>query len=141
MFKVIFKLYNNGKVTNSIRNFTKAGFIPIYFRRDGKMEEYVTLYNSNDINEVKEAIVDVAYLFSREGKYGGYDFAKIYKIDDKYWGKIAGSSLGAFLGYQLAGIAGMLLGLIGGILLGELVDIELGETLVGLMAWPIQLTS
>ena len=141
MYKVIFKVYSNGKFTNSLRTFSKVGFIPVYFRRNNGIEEYVTLYNTNDVNEVKEAIVDVAYLLSKEGKGGGFDFAKIYRVDDHYLGKIAGGSLGALLGYQLAGIAGLLLGVLGGLFLGELVDIELGQVPVGILAWPVQLSS
>lgn len=141
MYKVVFNVISNGRLNYSINTLRKTGFIPIYFRRDNGKEEYVALYTSNDINEVKEAIVDFAYLLSKEGKSGSYDFAKIYKIDDKYLGKIAGGGLGALLGYQLAGIAGLILGVLGGLFLGELIDIELGQILVGVMGWPIQLAS
>ncbi|BAB67136.1 hypothetical protein [Sulfurisphaera tokodaii] len=141
MYKVIFKVSSNGSFTNSLKELRKAGFIPIYFRRDNGVEEYTTLYNSNDINEVKEAIIDFAYLISKQGKNGGYDFAKIYKVEDKYIGKLAGGGLGALLGYQFGGIAGLILGTLGGIFLGELFDISYGQTLVGLINWPIQLTS
>ena len=141
MYKVIFNVISNYTYSSSLRELRKAGFIPIYFRRDNGKEQYVALYSSDDINEVKEAISDFAYYISKQGKYGGYDFAKIYKINDKYIGKVAGSGLGALLGYQLGGIAGLLLGAIGGLLLGELLDIQLGETLVGVMGWPIQLFS
>jgi len=138
MYKVIFKVNSNGKFTNSLKTLSKSGFIPIYFKRDRGIEEYTAVYRSNDINEVKEAIMDFAYLLSKEGKSGSYDFAKIYKIEDQYLGKVTGGSLGALLGYQLAGVAGLILGTLGGIFLGELLDIELGQTPVGLLAWPIQ---
>ncbi|BCU69167.1 hypothetical protein [Stygiolobus caldivivus] len=138
MYKVIFKVNSNGKFTNSLKTISKAGFIPVYFKRDKGIEEYTALYRSSDINEVKEAILDVAYMLSREGKVGGYDFAKIYKIEEQYLGKAAGGSLGALLGYQFAGIAGLVLGVLGGIFLGELLDIELGQTPMGILAWPIQ---
>ncbi|BFH72443.1 hypothetical protein SJAV_03870 [Sulfurisphaera javensis] len=141
MYKVVFKVFSNNSYINSLRELRKAGFIPIYFRRNNGIEEYTTLYNSNDINEIKEAIVDFAYLISKQGKSGGYDFAKIYKVEDKYIGKIAGGSLGALLGFQFAGIAGLILGTLGGIFLGELFDIEYGQTLVGLVNWPTQLVS
>jgi len=141
MYKVIFNVISTYTYSSSLNELRKAGFIPIYFRRDKGKEQYVTLYISDDINEVKEAISDFAYFISKQGKYGSYDFAKIYKINDKYVGKAAGSGLGALLGYQLGGIAGLLLGAIGGLLLGELIDMQLGETLVGVMGWPIQLLS
>ena len=141
MHKVVFNVISNNTYLSSLKELRKAGFIPIYFRRDNGKEQYIALYNSNDINEVKEAIYDFAYLISKQGKYGSYDFAKIYKIDDKYFGKVAGSGLGALLGYQFGGIPGLLLGVIGGMLLGELIDIQLGETIVGVMGWPIQLAS
>lgn len=140
MYKVIFNIFTNN-YQSSLKELKKAGFIPIYFKRDNGKEYYVALYTGNDINEVKEAIADFAYLISRQGKFGNYEFAKIYKVDDKYLGKVTGSSLGALLGYQLGGIPGLLLGVVGGILLGELIDIQLGETLIGVLAWPIQLTS
>ena len=141
MHKVVFNVIGNNTYLSSLKELKRAGFVPIYFKRDNGKEQYTALYNSNDINEVKEAITDFAYLISKQGKYGSYDFAKIYRIDDKYLGKAAGSGLGALLGYQFGGIPGLLLGVIGGILLGELVDIQLGETLVGVMNWPIQLVS
>ena len=141
MYKVIFNVISNSTYSASIKELRKVGFIPIYFKRDNGKEQYVALYTTSDINEVKEAISDFAYLISKQGKYGSYDFAKIYRIDDKYLGKVAGSGLGALLGYQFAGILGLVLGAIGGMLLGELLDIQLGETLVGVMSWPIQLLS
>ncbi|AHC50630.1 hypothetical protein SUSAZ_00530 [Sulfolobus acidocaldarius SUSAZ] len=139
MYKVIFKLMSNRKSPNSIRTFTKTGFIITYYRKNGNIEEYTTLYRTNDINELKEAITDLAYLLSKQGKYGTYDFARIYMIKDEYVGKIAGGGLGAALGYTLGGLGGLVLGTLGGILLGELVDVELGETFIGVIAWPIEL--
>lgn len=142
MHKIVFKVFsNNNTYSNCLKELRKVGFVPLYFRRNNGIEEYVTIYNSNDINEIKEAIADFAYLISKQGKSGGYDFAKIYKIEDKYIGKIAGGSLGALLGFQFAGIPGLILGTLGGIFLGELFDIEYGQNLVGLVNWPIQLTS
>lgn len=135
MYKVIFKIDSNSQ-QNSASTLKKSGFIPIYFKKINGKEVYTALYRSNDLNELKEAIIDLAFLLVREGKKGGKDFVTIYSVDDKYIGKGVGSLLGAGLGLKLGGIPGMLLGFLGGIVLGELADIEMGEKLVGVWEWP-----
>ncbi|MEM0131541.1 MAG: hypothetical protein QXN74_05600 [Saccharolobus sp.] len=132
MYKVIFKI--KGSQGNSFRELRQAGFIPIYFRRNQQEEYYVTLFRSNDLNEVKEAILDLSYYLSKNGKYGDYNFATVYEITNSNIGKVSG---GALAGYYLRGLAGLVLGAIGGIFLGELVDIQMGEKLVGVLGWPM----
>ncbi|MCI2414325.1 MAG: hypothetical protein MPF33_03600 [Candidatus Aramenus sp.] len=138
MYKLVVKV-NSGSPRSSLLTFKKAGFIPLYYRKDGNREVYTALYKSNDLNELKEALVDLAYLLSREGKTGGHDFAVVYQVQDKYLGKGIGGVLGAGIGWQLGGIGGMILGLLGGLILGELIDIEMGERLVGVWGWPISI--
>ncbi|WP_338600357.1 hypothetical protein V6M85_11830 [Sulfolobus tengchongensis] len=138
MYKVIFKI--RGGQGTSFKELRQAGFIPIYFRKNKGEEYYVTLFKGKDLGEVKEAILDLSYYLSKNGKYGDYNFATIYQISDSYLGKMAGGALGALAGYYLGGIAGLLLGTIGGIFLGELVDIEMGEKLIGVLGWPISIS-
>ncbi|MEM0015639.1 MAG: hypothetical protein QXY68_02510 [Saccharolobus sp.] len=138
MYKVIFKI--KGSQGNSFRELRQAGFIPIYFRRNQQEEYYVTLFRSNDLNEVKEAILDLSYYLSKNGKYGDYNFATVYEITNSNIGKVSGGALGALAGYYLGGLAGLVLGAIGGIFLGELVDIQMGEKLVGVLGWPMSIS-
>ncbi len=138
MYKIVVKV-TGASPRSSLLTFKKAGFIPIYYRKEGNREVYTALYKSNDLNELKEAVVDLAYLLSKEGKTGGHDFVTVYQVQDKYLGKGIGSLLGAGIGWQLGGIGGMVLGLLGGLILGELVDIEMGEKLIGVWGWPISI--
>ncbi len=138
MYKVIFKIDSSSQ-QNSVLTLKKAGFIPVYFRKTNGKEAYTALYRSNYLNELKEAITDLAFLLAREGKKGGKDFVTVYSVDDKYLGKGLGSILGAGLGLKLGGVPGMLLGFLGGIVLGELADIEMGEKLIGVWEWPISI--
>lgn len=135
MYKVIFKVTSNPS-TDSIKTLIKLGFIPIFKKTQGNYEYYITLIKGNNLAEVKEAISEAAYYFEKQGKLGGNDFATIYEVDDKYYGKALGGVLGASLGYSLGGLAGLLLGAIGGIIVGELVDITMGEKFIGVMEWP-----
>nr|WP_216604273.1 hypothetical protein [Acidianus sp. RZ1] len=123
--------------TNSLASLKRADFIPLIRRSNGQIEYYIALYRGSNLPELKEAITDLAFLLSKEGKKGDKDFATIYAVEDKYIGKGLGGFLGAGIGYQIGGFAGLLLGFVGGILAGELADIIAGEKLVGVVEWPI----
>lgn len=138
MYKVIFRI--KGNQGNSFKELRQVGFIPIYFRKNGKDEYYVTLFRGKDLGEVKEAILDLSYYLSKNGKYGDFNFATIYEVGNSNLGKIAGGTLGALIGYYAGGIAGLILGTLGGIFLGELADIEMGEKLVGVLGWPMSIS-
>ncbi len=138
MYKVSFKLREStGNLLGDLKN---VGFIPIYFRKNNGVENYICLIRSNDLNEVREAILDFAVLAKRRGRVGGYDFATIFKTDDKLVGKAFGTTIGGLLGLKLAGVPGLILGALGGLVAGELVDVQMGEHIVGVEKWPVSLT-
>ncbi len=138
MYKVSFKL--QGPPGNLFRELRNSGFIPVYFRNDRGLENYVALIKSDDINEVREAILDFAFLAKRRGKIGVRDFATIFKLDDKLMGKAFGTTIGGLLGLKFAGLPGLVLGALGGLLAGEIMDVQLGEKVVGVEQWPVSLT-
>ncbi|TRM75631.1 hypothetical protein DJ530_11870 [Sulfolobus sp. E1] len=135
MYKVIFKI--RGGEGTSLRELRQAGFIPLYFRRNGIEEYYVALFKGKDIGELKEALFDLSYYLSKNRKYGMCDFATIYEVtNSSNLGKVIGGVTGSVLGYYLGGLGGLILGMLGGIFLGELADIQLGEKFVGVVGWP-----
>ncbi|BBG24087.1 hypothetical protein [Sulfuracidifex tepidarius] len=138
MYKVSFKV--QGSPGNLLKELKNSGFIPVYFRNNNGIENYVALIRSDDLNEVREAILDFALLAKRRGKFGGRDFATIFKVDDKLMGKAFGTTIGGLLGLKFAGIPGLLLGALGGLLAGEIMDVQLGEKVVGVEQWPVSLT-
>ncbi|MUN28214.1 hypothetical protein [Sulfuracidifex metallicus] len=138
MYKVSFKVSESAG--NLLQELKSSGFVPLYYRKDKGVENYVALIRSNDLNEVKDAILDFAILAKRRGRGGGRDFATIYKVNDQIMGKAFGSTLGGLLGLKLAGIPGLVLGALGGLLAGEILDVNLGDSIVGVEQWPISLT-
>jgi hypothetical protein len=139
MYKILVKV--KGKGNPSIRKLINHGFIPLFFKKyNNDVEYYIVLYRGSLV-ELKESLVDLAFELSKEGKVGGKDYAIIYEVNDKYIGKLTSGSIGSIIGYSIFGLTGLFLGLIGGLFLGELLDLELGEKYVGVVEWPMSVTT
>lgn len=139
MFKVIFRVTSERRDTAGLAGIKRAGFIPCMSKRNGNEEIYATVYRTNDMEELREAITEAAFFLEKAGRKGGQNFATVFKVNDSYLGKGIGGVLGASLGLKLGGIPGLFIGALGGLLLGEVFDIELNETYAGVYTWPMSI--
>ena len=139
MYKIVFKVTSPFRDARGLRAVKRAGFVPYMSKRNGDVEIYATLFKSNDMEELREALTEVAYFLGKEGRSGGQDFATVFKVNDSYLGKGVGGVLGATIGFKIGGLPGLFLGALGGLLFGEFLDIEMNESYVGVYPCPISI--
>jgi hypothetical protein len=141
MYKVRLKLENPEKAKNSLEDIRKVGLIPVFFTVSGNYELYEAVAPFKTISDVKEALVDLAYLASKKGKRSDERYAIIYEVKNMDLGIALGAALGALGGYALGHVLGSVLGALGGAALGAIATSLLDERPVEVVPWPIAVSS
>ena len=137
MYKVKIKVKANASGQNSLGDISKVGLVPVFFTRIGEFEVYEAFAPFKSVSDVKEALVDLAYLLSQKGKYSDEKYAIIYEVKNAEPGILAGALLGALGGYILGHTIGAALGGLMGAALGGIVTGILNEKPIEVMPWPI----
>ncbi len=137
MYKVKIKVKAPPGSPNSLGDLRKVGLIPVFFTRIGEFEVYEAFAPFKSLSDVKESLVDFAYLISKEGKSSDEKYAVIYEVKNAESGVTVGALLGALGGYALGHAIGAVLGGLVGAALGGIVTGILNERPVDVMAWPI----
>ena len=141
MYKVKIKVKSNNPRDNSLGDISKVGLIPVFFTRIGEFEVYEAFAPMKTLADVKEALVDLAYLLSRKGKTSDDKYAIIYEVKNAEPGIIAGALLGALGGYLVGHTIGAALGGVLGAAVGGIVTGILNEKPLEVVSWPIGVKS
>jgi uncharacterized membrane protein len=141
MYKVRIKLENPNRAGNSLSDLKKVGLIPVFFTVSGDYELYEAVAPFKSVSDVKEALVDLAYLASKKGKRSDSKYAIIYEVKNLDLGIALGATLGALGGFAVGKILGGVLGALGGAVAGAIASSLLGEQPVEVVQWPIAVNS